>query len=124
MAKRLTDYLDSIGHEIHDEAYVDDGGTIRPITKDERLAREIWKRALGHEEEQQNVDGTVMHRTFPPDPKAQQFIFERREGKFVTPTDEKSMKLLERISEIAKLQINDEAEQAVDDRDTPQTDAE
>lgn len=122
--KKLSNYLESIGHEIHDTGFVDDAGTIRPITRDEALAREIWKRALGYVKETKNSDGSISNRYFPPDPKAQQFIFERREGKFITPTDERSITLLDKISELAKSQLNKAAEEVVkDDRDETQPDA-
>ncbi len=75
----------------------------------------MWNQALGHEEEVTNADGTVTHRVFPPDPKAQQFIFERREGKFVTPAEERSISLLEKISEIAKAGMNDMAQEALNE---------
>lgn len=113
--KRLSKYLEQIGHEIHDASYVDETGTIRPITRDEALAREIWKRALGYEQEVTNADGTVTHRVHSPDPKAQQFIFERREGKFITPIEERSITLLEKVSEIAKDRLNEVAKEVVDD---------
>ena len=115
MAQKLSDYLKSIGQEIHDRGYTDDEGVIRPITKNEMLGREVWKRALGYEEEIANADGSVIHRTFLPDPKAQSFIFERIEGKVVTPTEETSIVLLEKIGEIARNRINAAAEEIVDD---------
>lgn len=125
MAKRLTEYLETIGHEIHDRGHVDADGTIRPITKDEQLAREVWRCALGDEQETVNEDGSVSHRIFPPDKKMQQFIFERREGKIVTPQEEQSITLLERISELARSQINAAADNVVeDDRDDNTTDSE
>lgn len=117
----LSEYLRIIGQETHDSAHVDAEGTMRSITKDEQLAREVWHRALGHEEEITNEDGSVTHRIFSPDPKAQAFIFERREGKVVTPSEGKSITLLERISELAKSQINKIAEQSTDDRDSDQS---
>ena len=71
----------------------------------------------------ENGDGTSSHRVIPPDPKAQQFIFERREGKFVTPQSGKAASLLEKITDIAKNRANTFAQKAVDDSDAPQTDA-
>ena len=122
--KRLSEYLDIIGRELHDTAFIDDTGTVRPITKEEQLAREIWKRALGHEEEIENADHTVIHRTFAPDPKAQQFIFERLEGKFIQPQDDgPKASLLDKISDISKSHMNTLAKQAVDDSDGPESDA-
>jgi len=110
MGKGLSDYLKTIGQEVHETSYVDATGTLRPITKDEALAREVWKRALGCEEEIKNEDGTATHRVFAPDPKAQQFIFERREGKIVILPDEGSITLLEKISELTKTRLNKIAE--------------
>ena len=121
MAKRLSEYLREIGWETHDTGYLDDNGTVRVITKDEKLAREIWKRALGSEENIINADRNVTCRVLAPDPKAQQFIFERREGKFITPQDGGSVSVVEKISELLKNNSNAIAEQIVneksDDRD-------
>lgn len=116
MPKGLTDYLREIGQEIHDTT-IDASGTMQPITKDEALAREVWKRALGYEIVAKNGE-EEQHRVFPPDPRAQTFIFERREGKVVTPQEERSIKLLEKMTDIAKNQLNNTAEQIIDnDRD-------
>ncbi len=121
MSKTLTEYLEIIGLELHDNAYMDDSGTIRPITKDEQLSREIWKRALGYEERITNSDGSIAHRVFSPDPRAQQFIFERREGKAVEPRDDHSITLLDKISDIARLRINAAAEKSIDAADDDTT---
>ncbi len=117
MAKRLSEYLKEIGQEIHEDAFVtDDCTTIRPITKDEALAREIWKRALGQLITVKNgVDRTEQHRIIPPDAKAQEFIFDRREGKTGTPTDDRATTLLDKITELTKDKMNKIAEDAVDD---------
>ncbi|KKM96275.1 hypothetical protein LCGC14_1179870 [marine sediment metagenome] len=124
MKQTLTKFLESIGQELHREGFTDLSGTIRPITKDEALAREIWNRALGYEVEMKGDNDSMQHRVIPPDPKMQMFIIERREGKVVTPLEEKHAGLLDRISELAKNQSNAVAKQAVgNDRDTDQTDA-
>lgn len=124
MKQTLSKFLESIGKELHNEGFADLTGTIRPITKDEALARAIWDRALGFEEEIKKEDGSVTHRIYPPDPKMQMFIIERREGKMVTPLEEKHAGLLERVSELVKGQVNDAAKQALsDDRDDTQSDA-
>ena len=86
------------------------------MTKDEVLARKIWEAALGHEEETA-IDDVIQHRVFPPEKWAQQFIFERREGKNVTPQEQRAINLLERISEVATDQINKDAKHAVDKPD-------
>ena len=122
MIKRtLTDYLEKIGRETHDTGYIDATGTVRPIIKDETLARLIWRQALGYEEEIKNIDGTCSHRTYSPDPKMQQFLIERREGKNVEPQEDRSASLLDKISELAKAQANAMAEKSVDDRDDSKT---
>lgn len=125
MAKKLSGYLESIGQEIHDTAYVDGEGTNRPITKDETLAREIWKRALGCVETIENEDGTFSHRVFKPDPRAQQFIFERREGKPEASIEGDDTSLLDNISDIARNMMNRSAEEIVTDgnSDDTETDA-
>ncbi len=118
----LTEYLTSIGSETHDASYVDDTGTIRIITKDERLAREVWKRALGYEENVDNGNGSMTHRVYPPDARAQTFIFERREGKVVTaPEPDRTGNLLDNVSDVARHNANSMARKAVDDSDNPTT---
>lgn len=125
MKRSLSKLLEEIGGEIHEEGFVDAAGVIRPITKDEALARQIWRRALGYEENIVNIDKTVTHRVHSPDPKMQTFLIERREGKFVQPPDEKSISLLERIDGLIKQQLNTAAEQVVgDDRSEIQSDPE
>lgn len=121
MAKKLSKYLETIGHEIHDTAYQDEKGVNRPITRDEALARQIWKRALGYDEETINADGLPSHRKFPPDPKAQQFIFERREGKPEAPIEGDDTTLLDNVSEIARNMMNRTAEEVVIDEHTDDT---
>lgn len=125
MKRSLSKLLEEIGQEIHEEGFVDAAGVIRPITKDEALARQIWRRALGYETNIVNLDKTVTHKIYPPDPKMQTFLIERREGKFVQPPDEKSISLLERIDGLIKQQLNATAEQVVNDsRDETQSDSE
>lgn len=115
----LTEYLERIGLEVQDRGYTDATGTIRSITKDEMLARGLWRRALGYEKEVKNTDGTMTHRVYPPDPKAQQFIFERREGKIIiAPEQDNQAKLLQDMSDVAKNSSNDIAQKVVDDSDS------
>ena len=128
MSKKLTEFLESIGQEIHETAYVDEKGVNRPITKDEQLAREVWKRALGCVETIENEDGTFSHRIFKPDPRAQQFIFERREGKPEAPIEGQDTSLLDGISDIARNMMNKTAEEVVtnehiDDTETDSQDS-
>ena len=125
MGRSLSKLLEEIGAETYEIGYVDAAGVIRPITRDEQLARAIWRRAFGYEENIINVDKSVTHRVYPPDPKMQQFIIERREGKVVQPPDEKSITLLDKISDLVKQQVNTTAEQVVEnDRNDTQSDSE
>ena len=117
MSKRLSEYLEEIGSELHDDAYADTDGTLRPITKDECLAREVWKRALGYEEESENTKGEVSHAIHPPDSRMQQFIFERREGKIVSPQEKGTATLLEKIDNIIRAKINNVAEEITGEKD-------
>ena len=119
--KKLSKYLESIGQELHETAYVDDKGINRPITKDESLAREIWKRALGCVETIENEDGTFSHRVFKPDPRAQQFIFERREGKPEAPIEGQDTSLLDGIGDIARNMMNKTADEVVTNEYTDDT---
>ncbi len=121
MARRLSKFLETIGQEIHNASHVDAEGTFRPITKDESLAREVWKRALGYEEETINADETVSHRKYPPDPKAQQFIFERREGKPEAPIEGQDTSLLDGIGDIARNMMNKTADEVVTNEYTDDT---
>lgn len=123
--RSLTDYLKTIGHENHDTAYMDETGTLRPITKDEQLAREIWRRALGYTEKMVNPDGTPGHRAYAPDPKAQEFIFIRREGKNAVPQDEEDKaRILKRVSDVAKQSLNEAAKKIIDDKNDTQPETE
>lgn len=114
MTKTLSDWLEKIGQEIFVEGALPDG-TVLARTKDEQLARLIWDRALGQEVRVEHEDGTMSVDLMRPDAKAQQFIFERREGKFVQPVDDKSLTPLDRIDDMIKDEMNDAAKAAVDD---------
>ena len=124
--KRLTEYLEEIGREIHSKSHVDITGTIRvrDISKEEALAREVWQRALGFEKEVINEDGSVSHRVSPPDPKMQMFIFERLEGKNVQPPEDKKASLVKKITDMTIANLNKMAEEVTDDTDASQSDAE
>ncbi len=119
--KKLSKYLESIGQELHETAYVDGKGVNCPITKDETLAREIWKRALGWVETIENEDKTFSHRVFKPDPRAQQFIFERREGKPEAPIEGQDTSLLDDFGGIARDMMNKSAEEIVTNGNTDNT---
>ncbi len=120
--KKLSDYLMIVGKEIHDNAYMDDDGVVRPITRDEALARVIWRRALGWSETIPGENGTFRHLDHLPDPKAQVFIIERREGKNIIPVEELGRTLLDKISDLAKDRANAAAEKSIDESKTANSD--
>ncbi len=106
MKQGLSNWLAKIGEEIFIGEDIGEDGEIEQITKDERLARLIWKRALGYEEDVINPDKTEGHRVHLPDPKAQQFIFERRDGKFAVPQEGGGVKALDKLTEEMKQRLN------------------
>ena len=115
MGKLLSKYLEKIGEELSDLTIAGNDGVVRPITKDEQLARAIWDQALGYETVTENAEGHKCHRVIAPDPKMMQFIIERREGKSLIPLDTKSAKLLDKISALGKSRANDAAHRATND---------
>lgn len=117
----LVDWLDQIGQEIFIEPTLLPDGTVTSRTNDEQLARLIWRRALGYREIIEHPDGTKEFRNHFPDAKAQQFIFERREGKFTTAQEGKSISPLDRISELIKSELNKTAHMIVDEQDANNT---
>lgn len=110
--KSLVDWLKEIGQEGSEDELQPDG-TIRSMTNDERLARMIWERALGSIRDIEREDGSTTHFERLPDAKAQQFIIERREGKYTEPVKDGSVKPLERISKAIQDQLNATTEQIV-----------
>lgn len=123
-SKSLSDWLEKIGHEMFIVGAHPDG-TLVQRTNDEQLARLIWERALGQQIQTEHEDGSVSVNVLKPDAKAQSFIFERREGKFVAPLEDNSLTPLDRIDDMIKDEMNDAAKAAVDgeqDDDNSDTD--
>lgn len=115
----LSQWLETIGQESAGEPTTDPEGNIRSMTKDECLARSIWKRALGWDEVVEHPNGTESHKTHSPDPKAQQFIIERREGKYINaPEVKKTRDPLTRIADKVRQDSNTIAEQSANETDT------
>lgn len=116
MTKTLVEWLKEIGEEYGAGTLQEDGTIVGTITNDEQLARQIWQRALGYVKNIKQEDGSFAHREILPDPKAQQFIIERREGKYVDPIGDKNpMKALEKINDAIQGQLNTLTEAIVDD---------
>ena len=118
MIRSLHNWLEEIGQETILEPTTDETGALQSMTKDEKLARLIWQRALGFQETIEHPDGMVSHTTHPPEAKAQQFIIERREGKFADPSkDIHRPKPLDRIQEKFKNATNKTASQSLKEND-------
>lgn len=101
--RNLTKHLNVLGMEAHD--VLPDG---TPMSREEKLARLLWDRALGYEEETRDADGnrkTIKHK---PEAWAMQYIYERKEGK-TTPApqeDNQRIKASDRVRELAQERLN------------------
>jgi hypothetical protein len=101
LSKLITDSLKQIASETTEVG--PDNETL--VTKSEKLARLLWKKALGQETEV--VAGKI--KTFRPDMSAMQIILDRIDGK-VLNTDEikqRDESIPDRISKIGRDKIND-----------------
>ncbi len=124
-SKQLVEWLERIGAETHDDVTIDDEGNFIARTRDEELARLIWKQALGYTREICDEHGAVIKKDFVrPDPKMQQFIIERREGKCPAVEGASGMSATDKILEQTKESLNDLAEQAVHGDNSEQIDPE
>lgn len=78
------------------------------FTKNERLAELIVKQALGYTEKVRDEMGTEVTKTHPPVAWAQQFIFERVEGKspVAAPDNDGAMKAADKVRQLSKDRVN------------------
>jgi hypothetical protein len=85
---------------------VDDDGN--PVTREMRLADLIWKQALGYTETLRDEMGTETKREHTPVAWAQQFLWDRLEGKspVAAVDNEGSMKASDKVRQLAKDRIN------------------
>jgi len=106
--RKLVDWL----HDIGAEAFtIDEEGEI--ITKDEQLARMMFRMALGWEEKDpDNPDRLVKHK---PDKQMMMFIVERREGKspMAKPDEAETATAAEKVSDLARARLNKLADSAL-----------
>jgi len=101
---KLSYHLAKIGEEM--ETVSDDG---TPITKEEALARLLYKKALGYTEQRTVEDEygnkSMVEDYHPPENWALQAIWDRREGR-PTPSqsdsDKKGMSAAEKVRELAQ----------------------
>ena len=110
----LQKWLTEIGRESNDEKLGSDG-RITTITNDEQLARMIWQRALGYIETSTDKNGQEHVTIHLPDAKAQQFIFERREGKAAEVHEGDGLTAGQKIANDIKDQLNDLAQKTLND---------
>jgi len=112
-SKQLTDHLRQLAAEAHDWT-MEDGA----ITKGEALARLIWKAALGWTEETTDDEGNTKQVYHKPASWAQQFVFERMEGRSPqsTPEDDaRKRKAKDEVRDLAKSRLNSLAKTAIGD---------
>ncbi len=78
----------------------------------ERLAELIWKQALGYVEEVRNEEGTLTKVVHKPVAWAQQYLFERMEGKaaIAAPDASVGMRAADKVRALAKDRLNRIAE--------------
>lgn len=83
-----------------------------PITREQKLAKMIWDLALGHTEKVRDENGTMQERYFPPVAWAQQFLFERVEGKAAqaAPEEGDRIKAVDKVRELSRQRLNKLAE--------------
>lgn len=120
MPQGLSEWLERIGQEWFIQGAHPDG-TIIQRSNDEQLARLIWERALGQQIKTEHEDGSISVDVLKPDPRAQQFIFERREGKMTQPVEDRGITALDRVDEAIAGEMNKAAEAIVDDNDSSES---
>lgn len=106
---QLNSHLAQIGQEVES---IDDEG--RAITKEEAIARLIYKKALGWNEQKIQVDEYGNRATYeeyhPPENWAIQYLYDRREGKVPQAAEDaskkRSMTASESVRELAQKKIN------------------
>lgn len=106
-AKQLTKYLRELSSEAHT---IDDEGTM--ITKGEALARLIWAKALGGMIPILDDEGRSVMRFEKPATWAIELVYDRIEGKTPQTIEDHTggMTAADRVSELAKTRLNNEAE--------------
>lgn len=108
--RALTGELKKLAGEVHT---ITDDGT--PVTREQALANLIWKQALGWEEMTRDEMGNAKKVWHPPVAWAQQYLFERMEGKAPQAVSEDmgGMKAADKVRELSKERLNKLAKIAV-----------
>lgn len=101
--KALTGHLRRLASEVveHDV----DGN---PVTREQKLAELVWKLALGGEHEERDEEGTLKRVFTKPVQWAQQFLWERIEGKAPVAASEQTggVKAVDKVRALARERIN------------------
>lgn len=110
VGRALTTELRKLASEVH--TCTDSGD---PITKEQLLARMVWDLALGVTEMKRDEEGNLKRIEHKPVAWAQQFLFDRLEGKAVptTPENETGVRAADKVRELAKNRLNGFAEKAL-----------
>lgn len=107
--RMLTNHLRTLAGEAHTVTNSGD-----PLTREQVLADLIWKQALGWTEEFRDDNGTLIKKVHPPVAWAQQYLFERIEGRAPVsiPENEGGLKAADKVSDLAKQRVNQRAKAA------------
>lgn len=105
----LTQELKKLAQQVVE---TDEGG--EALTREQKLARMIWEQALGWVEKTRGDDGKVKEVYQPPVAWAQQFVFERIEGKAAqaTPDESTGLRAKDKVAALARERVNKLAEAA------------
>lgn len=100
--KQLTEHLMAVAQECET---VDDEGNL--VTNAEKLARVIWKKAVGYTETL-NRGGDTVEKVHPPAAWAIQLLLDRIEGKVTATAEEREERLTaaDRVGELAVNTLN------------------
>jgi hypothetical protein len=79
-----------------------------PITREAKLAALIWRQALGWTERVRDVEGNLVEKTYPPVAWAQQYLYERLEGKVAqaVPDEHVGIKAVDRVRDLSRDRLN------------------
>lgn len=115
-SKQLTKHLRELAAEAH--TWSEECGV---ITKGEALAKLLWNKALGYEEETVDDEGVKKKQFHPPASWAIQLIYDRMEGKTpqAVPEDEGRIRAVDKVSELARSRVNALATTAANPNNIP-----
>lgn len=102
--KALTGELRRLAAEAHT---ITDAGDV--ITREEALAALVWQQALGWTEKVRSPDGNLVEILHPPVAWAQQFLWERIEGKAAPALAEEqgSIRASDKVRDLARQRLNE-----------------